>query len=391
MSASERRGRVLQAGDLLLEKSGGGEKSPVGFVVLYDRAEPAVCSNFVARVVLKEGMDPRYWTYVHGANYALRVTSRSVRQSTGIQNLDETSYFNEVVPFPPAEAQIEIANYLDRETAEIDAFIADQEELIRLLTERRAATISHAVTKGLDPTAPMKDSGVEWLGQVPRHWSVTRVSRYFSVVLGKMLDAGKVASVDATVLPYVRAANIQESGLDLKSVNEMPFTRAEVRSLDIRQEDLLVVEGGAVGVNVHLAAGMPGWGFQKTVNRVRSSSRAGSTRFLGFALDSLRWNGVIDMLSNKSTIAHLTAEKLERILLAFPPADEQARIVRHIEKAIAEVDSAAGDAREAIALSRERRAALISAAVTGKIDVRESAAFQNRHNRSKTDTFESAS
>lgn len=274
------------------------------------------------------------------------------------------------IPTPPPNDAVQISEFLDRETAEIDAFIADQEELIRLLAERRAATISHSVTKGLDPSIRMKDSGVEWLGEVPEHWVVTRVSRYFSVTLGKMLDAGKDPVRGAQVLPYIRAANIQEPGLDLKSVYEMPFTAVEARNLDIRAGDLLVVEGGAVGVNVYVDSALEGWSFQKTVNRVRPLAAPGESRFLGFALDALRGWGVIDMVSNKSTIAHLTAEKLERLVFGFPPAQEQARIVSHLSAEVAELNAAIADAREAIALSKERRAALISAAVTGTIDVR---------------------
>lgn len=150
ITTSEREGRVLRRGDLLLEKSGGGEKSPVGFVVLYDRDEPAVTSNFVARVQLRTGMDPHYWTYVHGSNYGRRLTARSVKQSTGIQNLDQSSYFSEAAPLPPSGEQSLIADYLDHETAEIDATIADAREAIALSKERRAALISAAVTGKID-------------------------------------------------------------------------------------------------------------------------------------------------------------------------------------------------------------------------------------------------
>lgn len=265
-----------------------------------------------------------------------------------------------------------LAVFLDRETGEIDAFIRDQEELIGLLQERRAATISHAVIKGLDPNVPTKNSGVPWLGRVPKHWSVTRLSRFFSITLGKMLDAGKEAANDATVLPYIRAANIQETKLDLTSFNEMAFTVAEQRLFSLQRGDLLVVEGGAIGVNQWICEDMPGWAFQKTVNRARSRGRADS-RFLGFALDSLRYSGVVDMIANKSTIAHLTAEKLERLVMAWPPPAEQLVIVERLERDLIELDDSIEDARSSIALSTERRSALISAAVTGKIDVRESA------------------
>jgi len=276
------------------------------------------------------------------------------------------------VYLPDVPTQVSIVNFLDRETGEIDAFIRDQEELVGFLQERRAATISHAVTRGLDPNAPTKSSGVPWLGRVPKHWSVTRLSRFFSITLGKMLDASKEAANHATVLPYVRAANIQETKLDLTSFNEMAFTVAEQRSFSLRRGDLLVVEGGAIGVNQWIREDMPGWAFQKTVNRARSRGQADS-RFLGFALDSLRYSGVVDMIANKSTIAHLTAEKLERLVMAWPPPAEQLVIVERLEHDLIELDDSIEDARSSIALSSERRSALISAAVTGKIDVRESA------------------
>ncbi|MDP9736547.1 hypothetical protein [Curtobacterium sp. 260] len=150
LTASERAGRILRSGDLLLEKSGGGEKSPVGFVVLYDRAEPAVCSNFVARVQLREQMDPAFWTYVHGAMYRLRLTEKSLKQSTGIQNLDVKSYFNEFVAVPPYREQRAIAEHLDRAVAEIDTVIRAARQSVDLARERRAALISAAVIGEID-------------------------------------------------------------------------------------------------------------------------------------------------------------------------------------------------------------------------------------------------
>jgi len=150
VTPSERAGRVLQNGDLLLEKSGGGEKSPVGFVVLYDRDEPAVCSNFVARVQLRQEMDPRFWTYVHGVLYRLRITEKSLKQSTGIQNLDQSVYFNEYVAVPPYQEQRSIADHIEHGTAEIDKTIAAARRGIELARERRAALITAAVTGKID-------------------------------------------------------------------------------------------------------------------------------------------------------------------------------------------------------------------------------------------------
>lgn len=272
------------------------------------------------------------------------------------------------IPVPPEPEQRAIADYLERETAQIDAFIAKNEDLITLLSERRAAVIARAVLRGLDAAVKLRDSGVMWIGEVPSHWRVSRLSRWFEVTLGKMLDESKFAGTVGNVLPYVRASNIKAEHLDLSEVNSMPFTPAEQSKFSLRTGDLVVVEGGSIGVNAPIEHEMQGWGFQKTVNRVRAI-RGDFTRFLGYQLDVIRQAGVLSMITNVSTIQHLTAEKLERIVVAMPPVGEQNAILRHITSATSAIDQAIETAEEGVRLARERRVALISAAVTGKLGV----------------------
>lgn len=150
VTTKERDGRILRRGDLLLEKSGGGDLQPVGQVVMYQLDLPAVCSNFVARIALKSGMNAAYWNYVHSAAYSVGVNLGSINQTSGIQNLDQDRYFNERVPFPPESEQTGIAAFLDRETAKIDRLISEQEKLITLLKERRSALVAAAVTGQID-------------------------------------------------------------------------------------------------------------------------------------------------------------------------------------------------------------------------------------------------
>jgi len=151
VNSKDARPRLLQQGDLLLEKSGGTPLNPVGFVAMYEDAKgPAVTSNFITRLRLKDDQDPRYWLYAHATSYGTRLTARSVKQTTGIQNLDQASYFNELFPYPPLEEQRDIAAYLDKETSRIDTLIAKAEEHIALAKERRAALITAAVTGQFD-------------------------------------------------------------------------------------------------------------------------------------------------------------------------------------------------------------------------------------------------
>ncbi len=142
--------RRLKEHDLLLEKSGGGDKQPVGAVVMYDHSAPAVCSNFIARMPVAEGHCPRYITYLHAALYAAGINVRSIKQSTGIQNLDSNHYLTELVALPDLREQSEIAVFLDSETAKIDGLVAKVRQAIDLLKEYRVALISAAVTGKID-------------------------------------------------------------------------------------------------------------------------------------------------------------------------------------------------------------------------------------------------
>jgi type I restriction enzyme, S subunit len=242
-----------------------------------------------------------------------------------------------------------IVAFLDRETANIDLMIAKQEDLTAALLEHRAALIEAAV---------LGESTV-----LPR----PAIGHRFEVTLGKMLDAGKPRRPDDKDLPYLRAANIQDDGLDLETVNSMPFSVSEERFFNLCAGDLLVVEGGAVGTNLMLTADMPGWAFQKTLNRVRPR-RDDSSKFLGYALRAMRDNGQIDNLCNKSTIPHLTAEKLASIRLPLPAPTQQRAIVDHLDRETVKIDRLIDNTRALIGVMKERRAVLVSAAVTGQVD-----------------------
>jgi type I restriction enzyme S subunit len=354
----------LRDGDLLITKDG-----TIGKTSMVKGLDKPACLNsgiFLVRPGDDYISSFLYWV-LNSAVFSEFVDLTS--SGSTIQHLYQNVFERFTFAYPSVEYQREIVAYLDAHTAKIDLLIGKQEQLIETLEERRQAVISQAVTKGLDPNAPVKDTGVEWLGFVPNSWAVRQVKTYFDVTLGKMLDAGRTERPGDQVLPYVRAGNIREHALDLTDVNSMAFTPREVNLLSLKQADLLVVEGGAVGVAVLLEEDMPGWSFQKTVNRVRARGFH-STAFLGYFLDAIRFGGVIDMLCNKSTIAHFTAEKLNKVEIAMPPVGQQASIVDFLDRETGQLEALSAKARQMIAVLKERRQALISAAVTGKIDVR---------------------
>lgn len=365
----DRISRALKTGDLLLEKSGGGENQPVGCVVLYNHDAPAVCSNFIARMSLKDGMYPAFWKYLHAAAYSIRLTIGSINQTSGIQNLDQDRYFNEKVPFPSLNEQKAIASFLDRETAKIDQLIQKQEKLIELLRLKRQAVIYKSVTKGLNTQASLSPSKITWIGEIPSHWVAGKVKNYFQVTLGKMLQPEQKRSTDRLV-SYLRAANIQLSGVDISDVKEMWLSENELKELRLADGDILVSEGGDVGRCCIWNSELDECYFQNSINRVRPIGRQ-SNKFFYYWMTFAKNTGYIDILCNKSTIAHLTAEKLSALPMVFPPIKEQDAIVDFLDSMFVKFDALISKSELSISFLKEHRTSLISAAVTGKIDIRE--------------------
>lgn len=272
---------------------------------------------------------------------------------------------------PPISEQEAIAAYLDRETDEIDAFIADQEELIALLAERRTATITQAVTKGLDPAAPMKDSGNQWIAALPAHWAVTAMKHLTELQTGVTL--GKTYSEDAEEYPYLRVANVQVGYVDLSTLKTVQVTKEVANRSMLRPGDVLMTEGGdrdKLGRGCIWDAQVQPCLHQNHVFAVRCSEQL-SNAFLVYVLDSQVARNYFNVTAKQTTnLAATNSTLVKNFRFGLPPLTEQHDILAYLDRETAEIDAAIADAREAIALSKERRAAVISAAVTGKIDVR---------------------
>lgn len=305
-----------------------------------------------------ENIDTRYFDYLYRSDiYVMEMTKHSRGIHSSRLRIYPNVFLNLHVPQPPIETQRAIADYLDRETARIDMLIDEQQRLVEMLRKRRTDLIRGTVLGQINPFAP------------PSNTPMTAIGHHFSVSLGKMLDAGRALREGDESLPYIRAGNLQDSGLRLVDINMMPFSAKEATELNLLAGDLLVAEGGAVGTNVVLGEDMPGWSFQKTVNRLRPID-GWSSKWLGYVLRTYRDIGVIDIVCNRSTIAHLTAEKLRALRVPDCAPTEQRRTVKYLDEQTAKIDTLIAETERFIELSRERRSALITAAVTGQIDVR---------------------
>ncbi len=371
VTQSERAGRTLRRGDLLLEKSGGGERQSVGQVVLYDRDEPAVCSNFVAKVTLAEGMDSRYWMYQHAAAYAVGVNVVAIKQTSGIQNLDQAQYFDERGVFPSHVEQVEIARFLDRETAKIDALIAEQEKLLALLTEKRQATISHAVTRGLDPNAPMKDSGIPWLGEVPAEWEILPLKRDLAFLTSGSRGWAEHYSDEGAL--FLRIGNLTRDSveLDLSDVQRVePPEGSEGERTRVSTGDVLFSITAYLGSVAVVPDDFETAYVSQHVALARLRGKHFLPKWIGYATLSRLGMTYLANQGYGGTKVQLSLDDIACLPLTAPSLPEQQATLDFLEKEIRKLDVVRAESEAAIRLLRERRGALIATAVTGQIDVR---------------------
>jgi type I restriction enzyme S subunit len=364
----EKQNRRLKRGDLLLEKSGGGEKTLVGQVVLFDKEFDAVTSNFVAKMTPLSAFDSRYLNYVFARFYFENLNLPSVKQNTGIQNLDSAAYLSEKICIPALIEQQKIADFLDHETAKIDTLIAKQQELIKLLKEKRQAVISHAVTKGLNPNAPMRDSGVEWLGEVPAHWLVKRIGNLFAE------SNSRASSIEELEYPILSVSI--HHGISDKELNEEELDRKVSRSEDkslykvIRRNDLaynmMRAWQGGFGASTLSGLVSPAYVVCNPLTSINSYY---------FELVLRTPNAIVELKRYSRGITdfrlRLYWDEFKCIEVPVPPPTEANDILDAISKIDKTYDNLIAQAGDQISLLQERRTALISAAVTGKIDVRD--------------------
>jgi type I restriction enzyme S subunit len=364
VTAKEKTNRILSRGNLLLEKSGGGENQPVGCVVLYADDRPAVCSNFVARMEIAPGFNSSFVCGIHAAAYSVRLSAGSINQTSGIQNLDQERYFNERAAFPLELEQQLIANALDRETTRIDSLITKKSRFIELLKEKRQSLITHAVTKGLDPNVKMKDSGEKWLKEIPLNWDVIPSHNLFPESKERAMadDEHLSATQKYGVIPLAEYERLEERQVTHAVKNLDQRKHAEIDQFVISMRSF---EGGIERV--------------KARGCVRSSYvvlKAGAKAHIGFFTYLFKSSSYIQGLQATATFIRdgqdLSYSNFRQVKLPHPSLNEQKLIADFLEQSVSRIDRLASKTQRSIDLLKERRSAFITAAVTGQIDLRES-------------------
>ncbi len=295
----------------------------------------------------------------------------NLSQGGGQPNLSQDDLRSLRVPIPPITEQSAISSFLDRETARIDALIAKKQRLIELLQEKRTALISQAVTKGLDPGVPMKDFGVEWLGEIPAHWELSRIK--FIVTTPVTDGPHETPEILSEGIPFVSAEAINSGKIDFSKIrghiseeDHKKFSKKYCPKIG----DIYMVKSGATTGRVAMVEDDRVFNIWSPLAAIRCNSQLVSRRFVYHYLQSKEFQTGVQLRWSFGTQQNIGMGVIQNLAVPLPSLNEQSEIATTLDRETVRFDAICSRVRVAVTKLVEYRSALITAAVTGKIDVR---------------------
>lgn len=328
--------------------------------------KPLITNQTFIGITPKENLDAVYLYYF------LKASTQYLNSisSGAIQSYLSRSEFSKLrIPKISIEEQTQIANYLDHKTTQIDHLIAKKEQFIQLLEEERVAVINQAVTKGLDPNVPMKDSGIEWLGEIPEHWEVKRIKH----MLSEPLKYGANESAEEENLDDPRYIRITDFGNDGKlkanTFKSLPYSKAE--NFLLSEGDILFARSGATVGKTFFFNDYKGIAcFAGYLIKASCDRQLMIPEFLYEFTNTGSYNNWKQSIFQQSTIQNIGADKYNQLKIAIPPISEQKAIVEFLKNKSNEIALIITKTEQEVELLKEYKTALISEVVTGKVDVR---------------------
>ena len=369
LSESDKQSALLKNGDLVVTKSSGSSRHIGKTTLVTDEVAKLKCSysNFMQRLRTRPTILPKLAWYVMNSGMAREQLDLLSNSTTGLANLNGSMIGQLIVAVPPLTQQRSVVEGLDRETARIDALIEKKTRFVELLKEKRQALITHAVTKGLDPNVKMKDSGLEWIGEVPAHWTLMKFGRIARVTEGL---------VDPRIEPYrsmpLFAPNHVESGTGRLLAVESAVEQDAESGKYLCKAGCVVYSKIRPALSKVIVAPTDGL-CSADMYPLTCTDRA-RPRWLFYLMLAQAFTAWAVLESDRVAMPKINRESLADLVVAVPPVFEQDSIVSSIEAHLPRVDALIQRVNSSIALLKERRAALITAAVTGQIDLRQEAA-----------------
>jgi len=359
---------ALYGGEFLLANVGA--YAGLFYQMPIDKGYASLAPNmFMAKFEISK-VFPSFMAYVGQADNIAKQLQLSATASSAQPKLNKDDFKKVIFAHPPIEVQKQIANFLDHETAKIDSLITKQEKLIELLKEKRQSVISHAVTKGLNPDVPMKDSGVEWLGKVPEHWQLVPLKYLCTFSGGGTPTKDNLSYWTDGNIPWVSPKDMKtfwisetQDYITEKAVKESSTNIVEQNSL------LMVVRSGILQRTIPIAINT----VPVAMNQDMKALKFGKRVLVEYIANLIHGNTaqlLLEWSKEGATVESIEHEYLANSLIPLPSLKEQEEITQVIAKKMKVYAELTEKAKLQITLLQERRTALISSAVTGKIDVR---------------------
>jgi type I restriction enzyme S subunit len=376
LSPSEIASSRLLRDDIVITKSSGSQLHLGKSAIVTHAVEStgACFSNFMQRIRANASLYPKYLWWLLNSEFAREQLFFNGSTTTGLVNLSGKIIGNTVVTQPTIDEQRAIAAFLDRETARIDALVAKKQRLIELLEEKRRAIISQAVTKGLQHEEACRPSKLFWLESFPGNWTMTRLKYVAEIQTG--LTLGKnYGDRELVERPYLRVANVQDGYLDLADITNVSVPADDVARHELQAGDVLMTEGGdfdKLGRGFVWEAQIPGCLHQNHVFAVRPKQDFLLPHYLAALMTSAHGKIYFTYTSQQSTnLASTNSTKLGNFPIPLPSVERQKSILQSIAERSGTINKCVKRIHCGISSLTEYRSALISAAVTGQIDVRE--------------------
>ena len=327
------------------------------------------CNQSLSAIQPASDIDSKYLLYFLRANY-LNIRGLAGEGKRDGLNLEMIGGIP--ISVPPLDEQTAIANFLDRKTAEIDALITQKERLLELYEEEKTAIINHAVTKGLDPNAELKDSGIDWLGEIPVGWKIKKLKYGVSKVGSGVTPSGGASTYQLSGIPLLRSQNIHVDGIKMDDVAYIDeklhdsMCNSKVQAGDV----LLNITGASIGRCFYADENLGEANVNQHVCIIRPDDKI-KTSYLYFILRSDLGEAQINIEQTGSGREGLNFEALKNFVIPYFSVEEQTAIVNFLERKTTEIDAKITKTQRIIELQKEYRTALISEVVTGKIKVSE--------------------
>ena len=320
-------------------------------------------------VLRAQNSDPRWLFYITQSHHFMGYGEGSMYGAGGQKRVPPDFVQDYRAQIPPLPTQKAIANFLDKKTQAIDSLIEKKQQLLALLDEKRAAVINQAVTKGLDPGVPMKDSGIAWIGEIPGHWEMTRLKFVIQFSGG---FAFKSSDFGVAGIPVVRMSDLKSGQLDLENAVRVPAEVTE-SSATLESRDLLVgMSGSLTNYAVVRSSNLPAQ-LNQRVGRIRPTISLMDHDFLILIIQSREYAEPVQLEATTTAVPNISPSSIRNIFVALPALEEQRQIVKTTSKMVSQLDGTKGVIERQLHHLQEYRQALITAAVTGQLTISEEA------------------